>query len=251
MSGLVLVAGSGGLAVAQTGDAIARADAQFNEAKRLLSQGAIADACDRFAASYNLAPRGGTLLNLALCHEQEGKLLVARDELKAALARARRDGRADREPIAIEHLASVEARLSWLEIVPPAGPTNETIRVTIDGVPVDRNEWHAVPVEPGEHSITGSASGFRSRTMTVEIGAAEHETMRLQPLDPVVTTAIRVPPLAEVTPLSEKPKPQRFYTRPWFWGVIGAALAGGAVLAIVAARNRVEYPTSDVSSTYP
>ena len=248
---LVAVVGSRKLAAGQANDAIARADAQFAEGKRLLVQGAISAACDHFAASYDLAPRGGTLLNLGLCHEQEGKLLLARDELRAALAKARRDGRTDRVPIAIEHLASVEARLSWLEIVPPAGPTNETIRVTIDGAAIDRNEWKAVPVEPGAHSITGSADGFRSRTTTVQIGAAERQTMRLEPLEPLVTTAIRVTPVTEATaPIAQKPTAPRVYARPWFWGVVGAALVGSAVLAI-SARNHVEYPTSDVSTTYP
>jgi tetratricopeptide (TPR) repeat protein len=91
---------------------VARADALFAEGRRLLETGEIPAACARFHESNTLAPRGGTALNLGLCREQEGNLPAARDALRAALARAVEDGRADRVPIAREHLAAVEGRLA-------------------------------------------------------------------------------------------------------------------------------------------
>jgi tetratricopeptide (TPR) repeat protein len=106
---LLVVLASGAAAAPDQGTA--RSNALFAEAKRLLKQGDVAAACDRFADSHRLAPRSGTLLNLGLCHEREGKLAAARAELAEALVRARQDGRADREPIAREHLAAVEARI--------------------------------------------------------------------------------------------------------------------------------------------
>lgn len=248
---LMLVVGGHAIALAQTSDAIDRADAQFAEGKRLLGDGAISAACIQFAASYQLAARGGTLLNLALCHEQEGKLLLARRELQTALARARRDGRKDREPIAMEHLATVEAKLSWLEIIPPAGAT-DSLQVTVDGAVIDRSDWNAVPLEPGGHLIVSSAGGFHGRATTVEFGATpERRTLRLESLEPVVTATIQVPPLAEAAAPVQKTTTERpLYARPWFWGIVGAALAGVTVFA-VRSDNRVEYPRSDVTATYP
>jgi Flp pilus assembly protein TadD len=109
---LVWLVASAGAAAANPDEPTARSNGLFAEGKRLLSKGDVPAACARFAESHRLAPRGGTLLNLGLCHEREGKLEDARRELAEALIRAQKDGRADREPIAREHLAAVESRLA-------------------------------------------------------------------------------------------------------------------------------------------
>jgi tetratricopeptide (TPR) repeat protein len=109
---ILLLVGLTGPVRAAPDEATARANALFAQAKRLLSTGEVAAACARFEESHRLAPRAGTLLNLGLCHERQGKLEDARRELAEALAAAQRDGRTDREPIAREHLAVVDNRLA-------------------------------------------------------------------------------------------------------------------------------------------
>ncbi len=44
----------------------------FKEAKALLNSGRIPEACRKLEESERLDPSGGTLLNLAVCHEREG-----------------------------------------------------------------------------------------------------------------------------------------------------------------------------------
>ena len=49
------------------------ARALFDEGRRLMGEGSFTEACARFSESYGREASSGTLLNLALCHEKEGK----------------------------------------------------------------------------------------------------------------------------------------------------------------------------------
>ena len=69
-------------AVAYAGDGrspavTAMAEALFKEGKKLLAEQKVPEACRKFESSYRIDPAPGTLINLALCHEQEGKLATA------------------------------------------------------------------------------------------------------------------------------------------------------------------------------
>jgi hypothetical protein len=74
----------------------ARAARLFEEGRESFVAGNLVDACPKLAESYRLDPATGTLMALALCHEQEGKLALAWAELNEAEARARQEGRSDR-----------------------------------------------------------------------------------------------------------------------------------------------------------
>ena len=76
-----------------TADDKALATVLFQEGRALMSAGRIADACLKLEESERLDPSGGTLLNVALCHEQEGRLARSWSEFNDAAVVARRDGR--------------------------------------------------------------------------------------------------------------------------------------------------------------
>src|SRR5262245_26834322 len=65
------------IAAADPPDAKAESDQLFYEGNRLMAQGDVAEACERFERSLLLLRRGGTLLNLALCREAAGGIGVA------------------------------------------------------------------------------------------------------------------------------------------------------------------------------
>src|SRR5262245_2520720 len=100
---LCVLAGTGRARAEPSAEDKALATALFREGRALLAEKRVADACLKFEESHRLDPSGGTILNLALCHEQEGKLARSWSEFNEAIAFARRDYRADRESEAREH----------------------------------------------------------------------------------------------------------------------------------------------------
>jgi hypothetical protein len=222
---------------AQEPDPLARSNALFDEAKQLLAADRVAEACARFAESYRLAARGGTMLNLGLCHERVGKWLAARRELRDALAMARRDGRADREPVAAEHLAAVEAKLAWLVITPPPNVGRTSLVLRLDGAPTDESEWGAVPVEPGTHAIVVAAEGFRAREIKVDVPTPQRLSVRIDPLEPAhevlyPATVPTSPPRTEARDHAARASssPRALKTAALITGLvgIGVSLAAGA-----------------------
>lgn len=143
--------------VQPTGD-VAAAEALFNEARRLLAAGDYKAACPKFAESYRLDPVLGALLNLAVCHEREGKLATAWTEYREGEAKARAAKDAKWEKWAADKAAALDKRLPKLAVtvVDPA----EGIEVKRDKVLLAEGSFSfALPVDPGWHEVVARAPG--------------------------------------------------------------------------------------------
>ncbi|MFW5740455.1 MAG: hypothetical protein ACOC1F_08820 [Myxococcota bacterium] len=139
----------------------ALATALFKEGRELLEQNQIEKACHKFQESQHLDPSGGTLLNLAACHERMGRTASAWTEYNEALAWARRDGRMDRVQFAAEHMKALEPKLSYIVVEVPAAAQRDGLEVRRDGRPLRRAAWGSrMPVDPGRHVIDVAADGY-------------------------------------------------------------------------------------------
>ncbi|HEY8927477.1 MAG TPA: hypothetical protein VIU64_24010 [Polyangia bacterium] len=188
LASLAVVVAPLGAAAAEPGpDPVAMAEALFQQGKQLLERGDAHAACPKLAESLRLERATGTLLALAMCHEVEGRLASAWAEYLEVIARAKKDGRADREEAARQWAGKLEARLSTLSVAVPAAVAEiPGLRVQRDGVPLDAPAWStAVPVDPGPHAIVAKAPGRETWTTTLVVaGAAEHRTVTVPLLAP-------------------------------------------------------------------
>jgi hypothetical protein len=170
------------------------AEAKFLEGKRLMAAGDVSEACARFAQSYDLDPSSGTLLNLAFCHETEGKIATAWAEYRNAARLAQDQGRGDRAAAANERAATLEPKVPRVTTVaakPVAGlsAATEGRALTEGGFGV------AVPLDPGVHQVTASAPHHRSWTTTIEVSEGEQRTLEIPALEEdVAPVAVAVVP---------------------------------------------------------
>jgi hypothetical protein len=194
----------------------------FKDGRKLVDEGHISEGCRKLEESQRLDAGGGTLLNLALCHEKEGRTATAWAEFTEALGIARRDGRPQRIEIAQTHIASLEPLLSHLVVrVPPSTDVPE-LEIVRDGSKLPRAAWGtSMPVDPGEHVIEASAPGkvaFRQVLMVQPASADAVVTV------PVLTDAPMVRPMPQVQ-LAVVPSPATGGSRAPAW----VAMAFGAV----------------------
>jgi hypothetical protein len=176
-------------------ETLLQSNAMFAQGKRELDAGQVAAACSAFSESYRLMPRGGTLLNLGLCREREGRLAEAWRLLRAALSVAQREGRDDRVPLAREHIAALEGQLSFAAIALPHDIDPSLVALRLDGGAILREEWTGVPLEPGEHVVSAEAVGFQSWSTKFSIGSVPSRlVVSIGPLVPNSALALDAPP---------------------------------------------------------
>lgn len=156
----------------------ATAEALFQAAKTLMDQKKYAEACPKFEASYKLDPAVGTKLNLADCHEKEGKVAKAWGEWGEARDQAKRENDKARMDLATRRQKELEPRVPKL-----------TVNVTgsANGLAVYRDELQLesamlgvpLPVDPGAHVITlrRGSSVVREKKVEVAEKATEEVTI--------------------------------------------------------------------------
>lgn len=131
----------------------------FDEGKRLMAEGKVAEACERYAASYREDPQYGALYNLADCHNIVGRVASAWAEFREAERIAREHGDGQREQLAHARAALLEPRLVRIVVRPPARP--------IEGLALhlgdqDVTAWLdvATPIDFGIYTLIADAPGL-------------------------------------------------------------------------------------------
>ena len=148
--------------IARATDDAERAEQLFIHGQQLMRAGDLHEACALLEESHRRDAALGTLLNLALCHQRQGRTASAFREYVAAAVWADRRGTADAERgrYAREQSGMLARSLSLLRIEVRSPPADLTVR--LDGEVVDAAELAvAFPVDPGRHRLEVSARGKR------------------------------------------------------------------------------------------
>jgi len=170
-------------ALAQSTPPQAQADALFSEGRELLEKGRYAEACAKLAKSEELAPAVGTLLNLAYCWEQAGRLKSALDAYSQAEALASSAGETKRAIFAKERYAAVEPRTTKL-VIRLTAPDAPGLEVKRNGVVLTKSDFdRPMPVDPGDYALTAAAPGYGAWRSTIVVkGDGGAVTMIIPPL---------------------------------------------------------------------
>lgn len=143
------------------------AEVLFREGKRLLEDGDIEEACQKFEASERIAPENGTELNLADCWERIGRTASAWAMFVKAAGSAKRE---DRAAEARRRAALLKDKLVHLTIEVPEDVELEELEITRNDQVVDRELWNeAVPVDPDSYTITARAPKHLEWSTTITV----------------------------------------------------------------------------------
>lgn len=223
------------------------AQSLFDRARALMDQGQYAEACPLLEESQRLDPGGGTLLNLAVCLEQAGKLATAHTKFNEALSVAIREGRDDRKKIAEERLAALAPKLSTITVDVPAEARVPGIVVWLDGAKLSTVAW-GVPtaVDGGSHRVEATAPETKPWVAVVDISPEGHKvTVRVEPPRPLFEAVPDDDADRELKPLppppdrARKKRKKRYESRlsvaTWVTGGVGLGiLIAGSGMGIAA-----------------
>ncbi len=143
----------------------------LRDGKRLMAANQLTLACPKLSQSQNLAPSPSTLVQLAICHEKEGKNATALQEFKTVQQQT--SGKDPSAVTARQHIASLQGRVGRYTVKVPNLPETRGWTIYIDGMPLEPSAWN-VPqaIDPGTHriSVSGKEEPW-SKTFAVGKGA--------------------------------------------------------------------------------
>ncbi len=147
----------------------AAAEVLFHQARALITEGKLAEACPKLAESNRLDSGIGTMLYLADCYEKSEKTASAWATFREAANFAKKQGDA-REKVAQDRAAALEPKLVTLQITVPVPSREPGLEILRDGTELGSALWGtALPIDPGEHVIEARAPGKKAWTTTVMI----------------------------------------------------------------------------------
>lgn len=216
LSIVILVAGAA--RADDTAQRRAEADKLFGEALQLRAQGNEAQACAKFAEALRDNPAAiGSVLNVALCNEEGGKVASAVKLFRRARDLAVEHQLTAQRQAAEEHLAKDEPLVPHVDVSFAADPgLDDTLVIDADVIPL--STAHDIELDPGMHRLKYSSVGHVPYETTFD-------------LDKGSRLPVRVPRLALVTG-----RPSN--TRKIVGITVGASglalIAGGVAIGLVA-----------------
>jgi hypothetical protein len=242
------------LAAAASAESRALARQELNRAHAAKKSGKLAEACQHLTEVERLDPKLPTLIELAECTEELGRLVEAQALWASARERAKHDEKPQSRARAESRLAALKKRVAQLTLQLAPG-TPAAVQVLRDDRPIDPTQLGtALPIDPGPHSIVVKLAGHDDAKYPLTLGDGDDRTLAIGP-GPVSSAApapvpLAPPPSPVAAPLSPAtpgvvaqpsapaaPRSTGFWTAPRTAGVIAgasgvAAVAGGSVLCL-------------------
>lgn len=227
----------------------AAAEVLFRDAKALSDKEQYDLACPKFQESHRIDPKPGTILNLAVCHEKQGKVASAWLDYLEAASFAARAGQKDREAFAKEQAEKLDKTIPRLVVRVPE--TTPGIVVKLDAAVVSEGVWgRATPINPGDHAIEATAPGYKAWSSILKIENKPGNVDAIVPKLDVETAGSPVdkpkdPPKGEGTKgnanpdpptkhkMPDKPAPSRFNAPLWVGVGLGAVGLAGMIYGTV------------------
>ena len=166
--------GNAGTKPSAPGSDAEAAEKLFDEGRELKDHGKLDEACAKFelalARNRNAV---GTILNVALCDEQAGKIASAWKLFTEARDRAAELRLDEHRRAAADHIEKLKDRVPHLTLAFAEKPTTDT-KIVVDNaiVTVDQHgDVPRVPLDPGERTVVINAPGrvaYETKLMVIE-----------------------------------------------------------------------------------
>ncbi len=234
------------------------AEALFRSGRELMAEGRYSDACRKLEQSQRLVRAAGTLINLAVCHEKEGKVATAWVEYQETLSIAIRMNRPDREQVARERMEAIEPLIPHLRIDVPDEARIEGLVITRGGTDIPDVSWGVrLPMDPGTYELRASAPGHVPWSTQVSLQQSKDEAVTVPRLSvtpapepakpsPIVPRPVAVSRPVRPVPRTERAEPEEtshagWRTAGWLGCGVGVALAAvGGYYGVRALQRRSE-----------
>lgn len=190
--------GASSLAAAASAEDRAAAAQHSKQAQELRKQGQLAEACEQLQEVERLDPKLPTLMDLADCTEQLGKLVEAQALWAAARDRARQNEKPQSRARAEERLAAVEKRVAHLTLQLDAAAAGA--EVLADGARVDPASLGSPqPENPGDHVIVVKWAGHEDAKHELKLAEGESRSLSVA-AGPAIPPPAPPPPPRPVAP---------------------------------------------------
>jgi hypothetical protein len=257
-------------AAAQTDEQRAGARSLATEGAQAFNEGRFKDAVDLFAKAESLVHAPPHLLFMARAHTKLGQFVKAREaymkivkeQLPPNAPQAFRDAQATAE----EERKQVEPHIGRLTIKVEGAESAKDLTVAVDGQPVSTVLLGVPqPMDPGHHTVTATATGFKAAPATVTLKDAGQGAVTLKlesdgslpppvaaPAATPTSTALTMPPPTTTPSDSGASGSNGLRIGSYVgFGVGVAGLALGTVFVLKSASNRsdADKATQDLEAT--
>jgi hypothetical protein len=162
-------------AIAFAQDAHTEAQEKFAQGRAAMVRGDYKSAYESFKQSRALESGRGTLVNLAICEEALGLLVLAQQHFVEVLPELPSED--DRVPVVKEHINSLRTRVPHLRVDAAGAPAGATILV--DDKATTESALDDLLLDPGAHVVIAKAPGQPDRRYDTTLGDGKRGVVKI------------------------------------------------------------------------